>query len=124
MSRRSGIDDMAKRGEAMLRRLIAKLGDVRLSDALAIIIQNGTASPGAPTKWDAPRLWILYLAIEDRKERGLPVDEACRSIAIGTVHSWKTIKGCYYRARKIFDPLVGQSLPTFLCEWRAETPPI
>ena len=123
MSRPCGVDDMAKRGEATLRRLIAEVGDVRLSEALAII-ENGTKPPGAPTKWDKQRLWILYLAIEDRKESGLRVDEACRGIAAGTVHSWKTIKGCYYRARKLFRPLGPRLLAEFLCEWRSESPPI
>jgi hypothetical protein len=109
---------MTKRDAATLRRYMEAFGDVRPSEALAAT-ENKNTLPGAPTKWDNEKLWIFYLAIEDRKERGVSVRKACCDIAKGTVHSWKTIEGLYYRARKIFDPFARWRLADYLREWRA-----
>jgi hypothetical protein len=114
---------MHKRQAALLQRYTATFGDVKPSEARAAI-EAKTTLPGAPRKWDHQKLWIFYLAIEDRKERGVSVRKACRAIAEGTVQSWKTIEGIYYRACKFFNPLARPSLADFfLREWGASEPP-
>jgi hypothetical protein len=108
---------MGKRDKATLQRLMTDLGNVRLSDALAAISMN--AKPGAPKKWSDEHCWILYMAIEDQKDRGLKTRAACRRIAVGTVHSPNEIEAVYYRTDKRLGHLVRPYLPDLLRDWRA-----
>jgi hypothetical protein len=64
----------------MLQRLHARLGNVRLLEALAELNRRG--KPGRPPRWDDFLLRVVYLDVEFLKEKtGLNQRRACVKVA-------------------------------------------
>jgi len=89
-------------GVAKLERLLAKFGDVRLSEAIAML----SRPRGAPKTWGVHELLMIFLDVEAAKGRGLNQRQACTLIAPYYDLTLKNCEKIYIRSRKHFEPLI------------------
>src|SRR5262249_4543628 len=105
-----------KRARAMLMRLMADLGDVRLSEASAHLSRRG----GRPPAWNVHRLVDVFLGVEALKDRaGLKPVAAWHALAEYSKLSPSQVEHAYRRARRrfaAFKPTIKESIDLHLEE--------
>jgi hypothetical protein len=107
-----------KRDLETLQRLLAKFGDIRLSEALGKVQEPRT---GKPLQWNVHRLSELFLFVEDFKtqphssNQGL-VGRACKAFA--REHGRSNVRKHYYEAKARFDPIFLKAPSEILRNYR------
>jgi hypothetical protein len=89
-----------KRDVEVLRRLLAKYGDMKLSEVVARLSEK---PKGRPTEWTLDVLVELYLTIEAAKAESKSMRASCAEVAERTGLSAKTIEKHYAEAQRRFD---------------------
>ena len=100
-----------KRDVEVVRRLLAKYGDVKLSEVVARLSEK---PKGRPTEWGFEVLVELYLTIEAAKAENKSMRAACAEVAEWTGLSAKTIQKHYGEAQRRFDPIAKPHMTEIL----------